>query len=300
MAADHDSKPGGAKSLRTAIDVVFGRWPAWPWSVFGLITAGGIIGLFISSALDGTAEESSPALGRAACAGYGLVTAAAISLIPRIVKLAQLWPGVVRRPGPITATWWPLRLLGPALVDTPRLRRTPQEFQTAVLSASARARSILADRLWPAWVVAFVAPVLGLVTAWQNGAKVQLRLQQGEDAATVFPAFIAQVSPPMVATIAAALALMVTIVLIDQCSKGLLRRWSGVVEPIDAGQQCVIDALGEEDFGTGGGSESGTDRGEPAPPPQVQSDPQSGRRRDDELDPDELDELWRRSGSRDG
>ena len=133
--------------------------------------------------------------------------------------MVTLWGGIARRPTTIDGAWWPLDLLVAALATTPMLRRTPEEFTTAVTAASGQARSLLADRLWPAWTAAFVAPVLGLITAWQNGSRVQVRLQQGEEVATVFPAFIAQVSPPMVATIAASLALMVTLVAIDQWTK---------------------------------------------------------------------------------
>jgi hypothetical protein len=289
MVVVAEQKRADATSLRGVVDEVFGRWPAWPWSVLGLIVAGGVVGLVAGSALGGTGEESRAALGKAACAGYGLVVAAMLSLLPRVGKLAMLWRGVARRPAAIDDSWWPLKLLAPALVATPSLRRTQQEFKSAVATAGGQIRSILADRLWPAWVVAFVAPVLGLITAWQNGARVQLRLQQGEDVATVFPAVIAQVSPPMVATIAASLTLMVAIVLIDQLTKGLLRRWSGIVETSDGEHQCVIDRLGREEFR----DVAGTSR------PHVTPDPKTKSTRDDEIDPDELAEMWNRSRSRD-
>jgi hypothetical protein len=289
MAVVAEQKRADATSLRGVVDEVFGRWPASPWSVLGLIVAGGVVGLVAGSALGGTGEESRAALGKAACAGYGLVVAAMLSLLPRVGKLAMLWRGVARRPAAIDDSWWPLKLLAPALVATPSLRRTQQEFKSAVATAGGQIRSILADRLWPAWVVAFVAPVLGLINAWQNGARVQLRLQQGEDVATVFPAVIAQVSPPMVATIAASLALMVAIVVIDQWTKGLLRRWSGIVETSDGEHQYVIDRLGREEFR----DVAGTSR------PHVTPDPKTKSTRDDEIDPDELAEMWNRSRSRD-
>ena len=288
MAVVAEQKRADATSLRGVVDEVFGRWPASPWSVLGLIVAGGVVGLVAGSALGGTGEESRAALGKAACAGYGLVVAAMLSLLPRVGKLAMLWRGVTRRPAAIDDSWWPLKLLAPALVATPSLRRTQQEFKSAVATASGQIRSILADRLWPAWVVAFVAPVLGLINAWQNGARVQLRLQQGEDVATVFPAVVAQVSPPMVATIAASLALMVAIVVIDQWTKGLLRRWSGIVEPSDGEHQCVIDRLAREEFR----DMAGTSR------PHVSPGPKTKSTRDDVIDPDELAEMWNRSRSR--
>ncbi|MFM7290430.1 MAG: hypothetical protein ACKO6B_04270 [Planctomycetia bacterium] len=279
----------GATSLRSAVDEVFGRWPVWPWSVLGLIVVGGAVGLVVGAALVGTGEESRAALGKASCAGYGLVVAATLTLLPRVGKLAFLRSGVARRPANVDGTWWPLKLLAPAIAATPKLRRTQQEFRSAVATAAGQARSLLADRLWPAWVVAFVAPVLGLITAWQNGAKVQLRLQQGDEMDVVFPAFIAQVSPPMVATIAASLALMVAIIVIDQSTKALLQRWSGIVEASDGEHQSVIDRLGQEEFL------------EPsdAPRPPVGTEARMQRKRDDEIDPDELDEMWRRSSSRD-
>jgi len=283
-----ENKRAGATSLRGVVDEIFGRWPAWPWSVLGLIVAGGVVGLVAGSSLGGTAEEGRAAFGKAACAGYGLVAAAMLSLLPRVGKLAMLSQGAARRPAAIDDSWWPLKLLAPTLVATPSLRRTPQEFKSAVAAAGGQIRSILADRLWPAWVVAFMAPVLGLITAWQNGARVQLRLQQGEEVATVFPAFIAQVSPPMVATIAASMALMVAVVVIDQWTKALLRRWSGIVEPTDGEHPCVINRLGREEFRDVAGASK----------PHVTPDSKTESKRDDEIDPDELAEMWRQSSSR--
>jgi len=288
MAAVSENKRAGATSLRGVVDEIFGRWPAWPWSVLGLIVAGGVVGLVAGSSPGGTAEEGRAAFGKAACAGYGLVAAAVLSLLPRVGKLAMLWQGAARRPAAIDDSWWPLKLLAPTLVATPSLRRTPQEFKSAVAAAGGQIRSILADRLWPAWVVAFMAPVLGLITAWQNGARVQLRLQQGEEVATVFPAFIAQVSPPMVATIAASMALMVAVVVIDQWTKALLRRWSGIVEPTDGEHPCVINRLGREEFRDAPGASR----------PHVTPDSKTESKRDDEIDPDELAEMWRQSSSR--
>jgi len=288
MAVVVEKERDGAASLRSVVDEVFGRWPAWPWSVLGLIVAGGIVGLVAGAALGGMGEDSQAALGKAACAGYGLVAAAMISLLPRVGKLAMLWPGVVRRPVAIDDSWWPLKLLAPALVATPSLRRTQQEFRSAVAAAGGQTRSILADRLWPAWVAAFVAPVLGLITAWQNGAKVQLRLQQGEEVAAVFPAFIAQVSPPMVATIATSLALMVAIVVIDQWTKGLMRHWISIVDAADGDNQYVIDRLSKEQFR--GGTEQPR-----VPVAPVHQKPSATMI---DIDPDELDAMWRQSSSR--
>jgi hypothetical protein len=289
MAAASQKQLGGATSLRSVVDEVFGRWPAWPWSVLSLIAVGGVVGLFAGAALRDAVIAIQPALGTAACVGYGIVAAAMLSLLPRLVRLAILWRGVARRPEAVDASWWPLKMLTAALVTTPKLRRTQQEFRSAVEAAGGQARSILADRLWPAWVVAFVAPVLGLITAWQNGAKVQLRLQQGEEISTVFPAFITQASGPMVATIAASLALMLAIVVIDQFTKGLLRHWCGVVEVADGDHPCVAERLGGEEY-----RELGEQLHQVARPiPEPKKLPTH------HLDPDELDAMWNQSNSRD-
>jgi uncharacterized integral membrane protein len=277
-----------ATSLRRVVDRIFGRWPAWPWSVLGLVAAGGVGGLVAAPALRRAGVVDTAALGDAACAGYGIIVAALVSLLPRVGRLGMLWSGITRRPVTIDASWWPLDLLTAALATTPTLRRTPEEFAAAVTATVGRSRSLLADRLWPAWVVAFVAPVLGLITAWQNGSRVQLRLQQGEGMAAVFPALIAQVSPPMVGTIGASLVLMVTIVAIDQFTKAILRRWADVVEVADGERDCVVERLGGEEL-----------RDETMPPPPVAPAPAPKKLPTHPVDPDELDAMWRRSGTRD-
>jgi hypothetical protein len=294
------SDPRGiaATTLRRSVERVFGRWPAWPWSVLVLLAAGGGAGFVVGSALRDAEETPPAALGAAASVGYGLVAAAIVSVLPRLGTLLRLSRGVMRRPSAIGEEWWPLQLLGPALRATPRLRRTQEEFRFAVDSAGGQARSMLADRLWPAWVVAFVAPVLGLITAWQNGARVQVRLQQGEPIASVFPAFIAQVSPPMVAAIGASLVLMVMLVVADQWTKAILRRWCGVVEHGDGEHPVVLALLGQDDFRV---READT----PPEPPSVSPDPAppgkpTGSNRPNHIaDPDVLRRLWEQTGSRD-
>jgi len=252
----------------------------------------------VGSALRDAAETPPAALGAAASVGYGLVAAAIVSLLPRLGTLAWLSRGVMRRPTAIGEDWWPLQLLGPALVATPKLRRTREEFRFAVDSAGGHARSMLADRLWPAWVVAFVAPALGLITAWQNGARVQVRLQQGEEIATVFPAFIAQVSPPMVATIGSSLILMVMIVVTDQWTKGILSRWCGVVEHDDGEHPVVLALLGRDDF-------LARETGPLPEPPSVSPSvvpavtPTGSIGPNHIADPDVLRRLWEQTGSRD-
>lgn len=294
MADAMTTERAGALSLRRAVDAIFGRWPAWPWSVLAFLLAGGIVGLVAAPALRRAGAIDPAALGSAACAGYGIVVAALMSVLPRVGRLVTLWAGIARRPTTIDRDWWPLDLLAAALATTPMLRRTPEEFTAAVTAASGQARSLLADRLWPAWTAAFVAPVLGLITAWQNGSRVQVRLQQGEEVATVFPAFIAQVSPPMVATIAASLALMVTLVAIDQWTKALLRRWTGVVDVTDGEHPAVVERLARDDFR----DSTATPTPLPAATPSVTPAAEPRNLPTHPLDPDELDALWRRSDPR--
>lgn len=268
-------------SIREATEVIFGRWPAWPWSVLGLIVACGVAAAAAAPALRAAEVANPAALGTAACAGYGIVAAALASLLPRAWRLLSLRRDVVRRPNDVDATWWPLELLAVALRSKPELQRTQEHFPAAVGAAVDQMRTILADRLWPAWVTAFVAPVLGLMTAWHNGAQVQSRLQDGDAPAAVFPAFVAQVSPPMVSTIAAALALIVAVVAIDQWTKGLLLRWGGIVEAADVDHPAVRQQL------------SGEPIGEPHQPATERT--MEERRH---VDPDELERRWRASAAR--
>jgi len=291
MTRTRPRKPAEGRSILGAVDAIFGRWPAWPWSVLALITGGGVAGAACLPILRGRGLTGPYAVGAAEAAGYGIVAAAVGSLLPRVVRLLVLRRGLARPRDGITADWWPLSLLATALERTPRLRRTEQEFEAAVAAAGGQARSILAYRLWPACVTCFTAPVLGLVTAWQTGARV-LRLQ-GE-AADLYPAFVAQVSPPMVGTISASLALMIAVVIVDQSTKGLLQRWSGIVEPGDAEHESVVARLGQEDVDASGAAPPAAAGGrgteEPAPPPA----PLPPRR----LDPAELQRLWRESSAR--
>lgn len=282
-------------TLAEAVDGVFGRWPAWPWSVLGLILLGAAGGVAAAPALRRMGWVNPTAFGPAACAGYGLVAAALVTLLPRVWKLLVLRRSVLRRPAAADAAWWPLDLLAAALRSTPALRRTPEEFATAVAAAGGQARTLLGHRLWPAWVTAFVAPVLGLITAWQVGAQV---IRRRGDSAEVFPAFVAQVSPPMVGTIAAALVLMLAIVVIDQWTKGLLQRWSGVVEPGDAEHPAVVEKLGAEEYR----STSGRDAVLPEPPPPARAAPVTPPPRESlpthPLDPAEIERIWQQSASR--
>lgn len=285
MRDETGTQRAAGTSLRGMVDAVFGRWPAWPWSVLGLLAGGGVAGFLVAPAVRAACAADGAALGDAACAGYGLVLAGLVALVPRCLKLADLYRGLVRRPADAGATWWPLDLLAGALVNTPTLRRTPQEFRSAVESAAGHTRSILADRLWPLWAAAFTAPVLGLITAWQNGARVQVLVQDGQDFAAVFPAFIAAVSPPMVATIGASLILMLAVVAIDQWGKALLRRWCATVDVADGDRPAVVQHLGGTDFR----DVAAAPRAAPVAEPKLPTH---------DLDPDEIEARWRRSGGR--
>lgn len=281
-------------SLVDVIEGIFGRWPAWPWSVLGIVLLGAAGGMAGAPAFRRVGWANPTAFGPAACAGYGLVAAALLTLLPQAWRLASLRHQLIRRPISPDAPWWPLDLLAAALQSTPSLRRTPEEFATAVAAAGGQTRTFLGHRLWPAWVTAFVAPVLGLITAWQVGAQVIRR--QG-DTTDILPAFIAQVSPPMVGTIAAALVLMVAIVVIDQCTKGLLQRWSGIVQPGDADHPAVIEKLGTE------GSRSTSSRDGVSPERSevigAASVPQPPREAlpTHPLDPTEIERIWQQSAS---
>jgi len=228
-----------------AVDDVFGRWPAWPWSVLAMIVLGGVIGIAVSIGLKPVSGTPSPALRWAACAGYGTVLAALATVLPRAVKLLSLRSQLGHRPANDAPerTWWPLRLLAAALRRTPTLRLTQQDFSGAVGQAVGEARSLLTYRLWPACVAGFVAPVLGLLSAWEGGSQVEL--QPGEDAAAVYMMVLPQVSPPMIATIAAALVLMIALTILDQLTKGLLQRWATTVMLVDADCGFIQRLIGE-------------------------------------------------------
>ena len=277
-------------SVQAVVGEVFGRWRWWPWSALGVVAGCGLVGAAAAAALRAAWPASQPVLGTAACAGYGMVVGAFITLVPRAARLLALGPAVARRPAAVTANWWPFLLLAAALRPTPITRLTRQEFDTAVGGVVGQARTILAHRFWPAWTTAFIVPVLGLMTAWRNGVQVQLRMQDGATAAQVFPAFIAQVSPPMVATIGASLALLVAVVALDQWTKGVLVRWRGVVDPADGANPEMRDMLGLERVA--GADETAAPMAQPDESPPRRPLPKHHR------DPEELQRMWRESEPR--
>ena len=104
--------------------------------------------------------------------------------------------------------------------------------------AAGETRSLLTYRLWPACVACFVAPVLGLLSAWASGAQVELKA--GQDATALYMQVLPQVSPPMVATISASLLLMIILAVLDQLTKELLQTWASVVTLTDAWSEFEI------------------------------------------------------------
>lgn len=226
-------------TLSRAVTDIFGNPPGWPWSIVAWIACGGFVGAIASALLVPAGGVPHPALRWAACAGYGIVAAALVAVLPRAARLAALRSSLAKGPAGDAGdrSWWPLRLLAAALRGTSSLRLTQQDFDTAVNRAWQAARSILVQRFWPAWIAAFVVPVLGLLSAWEAGK--QIELVGGESAADVLRQFVPQVSPPMVATIAASLVLMVVLAVLDQLTAGLLQRWRRSVQFADRGSPAV-------------------------------------------------------------
>lgn len=245
MVRASSSRDAGSP-LHRATDDVFGTLPLWPWSAIAVIVTGGIVGALTASSLAPRDGLPHPALRWAACAGYGIVTAALITILSRAGRLLGLRASLSRRPPDDGGErpWWPLRLLAAALRGTPATRRTQQDFTAAVDRAGPEARAILAHRLWPALVTAFVAPVLGLLSAWEAGK--QIDTVPGETAGEVLMRFVPQVSPPMVATIAASLALMTCLAVLDQWTKGLLQRWATTMRLTDGETETVKRLLDEQ------------------------------------------------------
>lgn len=290
MTSDATSGRGFPGSIRGVIDIIFGRWPAWPWSVLAVIAIGGVAGAASARIVFDSGRFSASASGPFACAAYGIVAAALLTLLPRLWQLLRLQPQVVRRPATPDESWWPLELLAAALRSTPTSRRTHEEFHAAIAAAVGEARTVLAERLWPAWVAAFVAPVFGLLAAWTSGAQVVARIGENSGPDEVLPAFLAVVSPPMVATIAASLVLMLAVVVTDQLTKRVLVRWGGSVHAADGDHPAVRERL------DGSRPASRDDEGpSPGPAHGGTSGVASGPRPRHPLHPDTLEQMVRDS-----
>jgi hypothetical protein len=230
-----------------AIANVAGPNRAW-WSVAFIVACGlGAAGLAMLNP-----SEWEP-LRPWACAGYGVAIGGLLSVLPRFGLLFALGSSLKRRPATEDPArpWWPLRLVASALRDTPALRRTADDFRTAVHGFMPQARALLGQRLWPACVAAFTAPVLGLVSAWVSWKvhlpeAVRLAEEQGResDLTEVVPVVDwGLVAWPMIITIALSLALMLAVVLADQLTRRLLHRWAESVRPLDAESQFVQEQL---------------------------------------------------------
>lgn len=230
--------------LMSAIGDVFGA--GYPLLAGIVIVVAGVIGWLAGVRSDGVDAAAREWLRPWACAGYGVAAGALMTLVPRLLKIVNLNATLSRRPtiesgAAADPPWWPLPLIAAALRHTPLLRMTAQDFTTATASLVTEVRGVLAQRLWPACAAAFTAPVLGLVSAWSTwGRYVNFVDRQVLDAAAVPFGVVAW---PMILTIFAGLVVMLAVVVVDQMSRGLLRRWSTNVRLEDAGAPAVQSAL---------------------------------------------------------
>lgn len=283
-------------TLRQAVDDVFGIWPLSPWSQVVTIAIGGVAGAVASAWLRPATGMPAAEFRWAACAGYGVIIAALVTQMPRLVQLCRLWRSRLRRPASderSATPWWPLRLLAAALRGLPLQRTVQSEFALAVDRTSKQARELLTQRMWPACVAAFTAPVLGLLSAWESGSQVVREATPDAGTGDVYMQFLMQVSPPMIATISAGLGLMVFLAVLDQCTKGLLQRWAVDVTLTDKDDSFITTIFGDD--GGGGPASPGLPIegssatpvspaiGAPALTPPPQARPQ--------IDPDDLERL---------
>jgi hypothetical protein len=288
------SHPGDSLAPDAAISKACGRHrvllPALVIVGSGLLAAG--VGLVVSGKprLSGNTEWLRPM----AAAGYGVAIGGFLTLLPQLVMVMRLRAGLATRPDGEDPgrTWWPLVLVASALRDTPLLRRTADDFRTAVQGFVPVARGLLAQRLWPACAAAFVAPVLGLVSAWISWSKhlpdaVRVASETVAQQSDTQPVQILEVTPvvdwglvawPMIITISLSLALMIAVVIIDQLSGRLLQTWASRVRPLDAESSFVQEQLlrgqGGATVAIAGGRES-ADKSSlpPSPPPTTALQP---------------------------
>lgn len=236
-------------SPEAAVAVVAGPNRAWLAAV--LIVACGVGGAVMASTMPVESEAWRPW----ACAGYGIAVGGLLTLLPRFVSLFARGAALNRRPAADDPSrpWWPLPLLASALRDTPVLRRTADDFRTAVNGFVPQARGLLGQRLWPACVAAFAAPVFGLVSAcisWKEHLPEAVRLAREAVADVkpppeeVVPAVSwGAVAWPMIITITLSFVLMLAIVLADQLARRLLQRWALAVRPLDVESPVVAERL---------------------------------------------------------
>jgi hypothetical protein len=220
--------------LTSAVNAVFG--PGRPAAAAAVIVMAGLVGWCAGVRQDGMNANSQEWLRPWACAGYGIAFGGVLTLGPRVLRIAKLRAELLRRPAveapsSIDRPWWPLCLLPGALRHTPLLRMTVQDFTSATTTLANEVRALLAQRLWPACVAAFTAPVLGLVSAWWAWGHAMSAVERE---ATVAAVPLLMVASPMVFTILAGLAVMLAAVVVDQMTRGLLQRWSATLLVEDA------------------------------------------------------------------
>jgi hypothetical protein len=249
--ADSPLSPEGA------VAAVWG--PNRVWLAVAAIIAGGLVGAGLAM----TRPVAWEGLRGWACAGYGVVIGGLLSLLPRFMSIVMLGSALNRHAVADNPArpWWPLVLVASALRDTPALRRTSEDFRTAVNAFIPQARGLLGQRLWPACAAAFTAPVLGLVSAWVSwrihlpeAVRLAKESAQKAELAEAVPAVDwGLVAWPMIITIALSLVLMLGIVLADQLTRRLLQRWASAVGPLDAESPFVearLASMAESQLGT--------------------------------------------------
>jgi hypothetical protein len=219
------------------------------WLAVAMILACGIVGAGFAAGLSSSWEG----LRSWACAGYGVAIGGIISVLPLFATLWVRGKALSRRPATDASDspWWPLSLVASALRDTPALRRTAEDFHRSVEAFVPQARGLLGQRLWPACVAAFTAPVLGLVSAWVSWKfhlpEAMRRAQEAAREAKLDEAMPqvewGVVAWPMIITIVLSLLLMLLIVLADQLTRRLLQRWASTVTPLDAESPSVAERL---------------------------------------------------------
>lgn len=223
--------------------------PSRTWLAGAVILAGGLVGAGFAASVSSSWEG----LRGWACAGYGIAIGGILTVLPRFAAVVMLGRSLAHRP-PVddpVSPWWPLPLVASALRDTPALRRTPEDFHRAVDAFVPQARGVLGQRLWPACVAAFTAPVLGLVSAWVSWKfhvpEAVRRAKEAARAADLEEAVAAvdwgAVAWPMIISILLSLLLMLVVVLADQLTRLLLQRWASTVGPLDAESPTVAERL---------------------------------------------------------
>jgi hypothetical protein len=222
------------------------------WLAASAIGVCGVVGAGLGLLFPGAGEWLRPW----AAAGYAVAVAGLATLVPKALQVFQLQRSVDQRPTDHDPArpWWPLVLVASALRDTPSIRRTAEDVRNAMAGFVPQARNLLAQRLWPACTAAFVAPVLGLVSAWiswkvhlPEAVRVAKEIGQHQDIETAVPGVDwGAVAWPMVIAIALSLLLMLAAVVIDQMNRRLLLHWATAIQASDAESRFVKETLADE------------------------------------------------------